>query len=165
MDDKKLLTWLKCKQACKPGFAYLKRKKTFEDFYKDCPFGDHLIWLYARTNPEDKDILRRVKALQLKLTGAYGDRKYRQAIDNILNGDTDAPGGVSDDVCLWTLYDDSQSSCFVIWCLNKLPASAPLNVLMGNTEIEDIRKRAADVFRSEISLNAFNRVWLNEKNQ
>jgi hypothetical protein len=51
---------LKDLDACKEGIEWLG-DRTFKEFYKQCPRGDWMLWLFKRVNPDDLQLLTLAK--------------------------------------------------------------------------------------------------------
>ena len=59
--------------------------KTFEEVYTTCHRGDWLNWLFARTNPEDVQLLTLVKGHQANTVRHFmKDERSREAVDTAL---------------------------------------------------------------------------------
>jgi hypothetical protein len=57
MDKEKFIKKLKSLNACEEAIEFAKTKSSWQEVYSECDRGDWLLWLFAKTNPDDVRLL------------------------------------------------------------------------------------------------------------
>jgi hypothetical protein len=113
MDKEKFIKKLKSLNACDKAIKWAETKSSWQEVYEECKRGDWLLWLFAKTNPDDVKLLtlvngkcaetvkhlmkdeRSIKAVEAAIS--YGEGKISKKELKEFAADADAAAKVAAD--------------------------------------------------------------------
>ena len=148
---------LKKLHACKEAREWAG-DKTWEEIYTTCHRGDWLLWLFARTNPEDK--------LQLILAAAHcvntvrnlmRDERSRKAIDIAIRyGEGNATDGELADAADAASAAYEAYEAYVAYAADAADAAADAAAYAADAAKKKNQKQTADICRKYLPIEIWN---------